>query len=436
MLSRFRKTVVTAVSLLLVASIIGCGGNNRSNSQAPGSELSAQDVNQATKFVAATKVEAEALVKLVNAAVAHQDVSAFNALIDEARMVDRILAGFELTEKFRTGFMQGMREGGGLTNLSSEIIGTVQRGGDYTFVRMIQKGDELRPLFRLVLPDSGGMNYHELIVTVDASRQPRIADIDVHLSGELLSQSIRRLVLPAVAAEDSGILAKLTGAESEFLNNVATLKKISELNKEQKPQEAMALFASLPETLQKDKTVLLTKLLVAQSLGDAEYSGVISDLERYFPNDTARDFRAMDLLAIQGQHEELIKTVDRLIAVIQDPYLNTLKIDALLALNRLEEARKSVREAKAAAPDRIDVYWVEIAMTLKVKDYAATAALLDEIGEKFGMTFNDLTTVPEYADFAASDIGKDWMARQAEAAAAQTSPSDTPASPVPGAPTP
>ena len=435
MLSRFRKTVVTAVSLLLVASIIGCGGNNRSNSQAPGSELSAQDVNQATKFVAATKMEAEALVKLVNAAVAHQDVSAFNALIDEARMVDRILAGFELTEKFRTGFMQGMREGGGLTNLSSEIIGTVQRGGDYTFVRMIQKGDELRPLFRLVLPDSGGMNYHELIVTVDASRQPRIADIDVHLSGELLSQSIRRLVLPAVAAEDSGILAKLTGAESEFLNNVATLKKISELNKEQKPQEAMALFASLPETLQKDKTVLLTKLLVAQSLGDAEYSGVI-DLDRYFPNDTARDFRAMDLLAIQGQHEELIKTVDRLIAVIQDPYLNTLKIDALLDLNRLEEARKSVREAKAAAPDRIDVYWVEIAMTLKVKDYAATAALLDEIGEKFGMTFNDLTTVPEYADFAASDIGKDWMARQAEAAAAQTSPSDTPASPVPGAPTP
>lgn len=51
-------------------------------------------------------------------------------------------------------------------------------------------------------------------------------------------------------------------------------------------------------------------------------------------------------------------------------------------------------------------------MQLKAKDHAATAALLDEIGEKFGMTFNDLATIPEYAEFAASEIGKEWMSRR------------------------
>jgi hypothetical protein len=58
-------------------------------------------------------------------------------------------------------------------------------------------------------------------------------------------------------------------------------------------------------------------------------------------------------------------------------------------------------------------------MQLKAKDHAATAALLDEIGEKFGMAFDDLTSVPEYAEFAASEIGKEWMSRQAAAPEAQ-----------------
>ena len=58
-------------------------------------------------------------------------------------------------------------------------------------------------------------------------------------------------------------------------------------------------------------------------------------------------------------------------------------------------------------------------MQLKAKDHAATAALLDEIGEKFGMAFDDLTSVPEYAEFAASEIGKEWMSRQAAASEAQ-----------------
>jgi tetratricopeptide (TPR) repeat protein len=208
-------------------------------------------------------------------------------------------------------------------------------------------------------------------------------------------------------------MARLTGVEAEFLKNISTMQKINELNQTQKYKEAYALFSTLPAALQKDKTVLMTKLLVAQHVGDNEYAQVIRELELNFPNDAARDFRAMDLLAMQEQHDELIKTVDRLLTVIQDPYLNILKVDSLLALNRTDEARQAVAEAKAVAENRIDVYWVEMSMLLKARNHSATATLLDEIGEKFGMTFNDLTTVPEYAEFAESPVGKDWMARHA-----------------------
>jgi len=338
-------------------------------------------------------------------------------------MVDRVLAGLDVDQAFRTNFTQGVREGGGLTKLSNEILGAVQRGGDFTFVRMIQKNDELRPLFRLTLPQSGGMNYHELVISVDANKQPRIADIYVYLSGELLSQSIRRLVLPSVAAANAGILAKLTGVESELIKNIGTIEKINELTSAQKYQEAFNLFGTLPEALQKDKTVLLTKLIVAQNLNDADYINVIRDLERNWPEDAARDFRALDLLSLQEQHSELIKTVDRLIAGIQDPYLNVLKVNSLLALNRVDEARQAVSQAQAVSPNRIDIYWLEVSIALKALDHATTATLLSEIGEKFGMVFDDLTSVPEYAEFAASDIGREWMTKQT---AGRSQPAESP----------
>lgn len=409
MSSRLRIVLASAANALLLLHSAGCGGSGKPTDSA--GEMTLGEVNSATRFVAASRTGCDELVKSIEAAVAHQDINAFNALIDEEQIMDRILAGLDTSEEFRTSFMQGMREGGGLANLSREIMGSVQRGGDYIFVRMVQAGEEIHPLFRLSLPESGGMNYHELIISVDAEKRPRIADIHVYLSGELLSQSIRRLVLPAVAAENAGIMAKLTGAESAFLNHVSTMQKINDLNRSQRYSEALALFQTLPESLQKDKTVLLTKLIVAQGVGDAEYTSVIRDLEKYYPDDPARDFRAMDLLAMQGQHDNLIKTVDRLITSIQDPFLNLLKVNSLLELNRIDEAHKAVADAKAAAPDRIDVYWTETSIALKEQNHAATAALLDEISEKFGMTFNDLNQVSEYANFAQSEIGKEWIAR-------------------------
>lgn len=403
------KSIRIFTLVLLLSPIAGCGESG--NTPAPVGEITAQGLNEATKFVPASREESDALVRSVEAAVANQDARAFSAILDQEKMVDRILVGLGVNAKFRAGFMKGMIEGGGLTNLSNEIIGAVQKGGDYKFVRMTENGGEFRPLFRLTLPDSGGINYHELVVSTDAAKRPRIADMYVYLSGELLTQTIRRLVLPAVAAENAGIMARLTGTESDFLKHISTMQQINSLQKSGQFQQAMGLFATLPDSLQRDKTILLTKLLVAQQLNDQEYAKVIKDLDQYFPNDAARDFRAMDLLVLQEQHEELIQTIDRLLAVLQDPYLNILKVDSLLALDRTEDAQKAVAAAKAVAPDKIDIYWVEISLTLRTKDHAQTAALLDEIGEKFGMTFNDLTAIPEYADFAASDLGKAWMAR-------------------------
>jgi len=77
---------------------------------------------------------------------------------------------------------------------------------------------------------------------------------------------------------------------------------------------------------------------------------------------------------------------------------------------------------KTVCPDRSDVYWMEIAVSLKTRNFAETARLLDEVGKTFGLEFRDLSTVPEYAEFIASDPGKLWIKKQEEAAESPASP--------------
>ena len=379
-------------------------------------EITDADIRAKTGFAPGSQEDADALVKAVEATVARTDKAAFQDLLNEPQLANRILAGLDVKEKFRAGFDKGMREGGGLSKLSSEIISTVEAGGDYSFVRHVKKGNEIRPLFRLLLPNLGGVNYHELVVAADATGQPRISDIYIYISGELLSQTIRRLVLPAAAAENKGILARLTGDEAALVRNFSILQKVNERKEAKDFQEAYRLISTLPRQFQKDKTVLLMKLLIAQQIGEEEYLKAIRELEEALPNDPSRDFLSIDLYATQGNHEKVVEAVDRLIAATEDPYLNYLKIDGLTSLGRMDEARAAIEAARAAGVDTLDVRWIELAFLLKSKDHAATAKMLDGIARKFGVEFKEISEIPEYADFVRSAPGKAWMRKHAAAA--------------------
>ena len=440
MFHRNSGSVFVATVVLASFSFVGCGG--KSESSTPVAEIAA-DIAEVTKggnvvpgeaaptvtFVAASQSQTEALIKSIEAAIAHQDAAAFSALIDEEQIISRILQGLNISEESRNGFAESMRSRDGMSSVSSEIMNAVQTGGDYHFVRIQQKGNEFHPLFRLTLPNSGGLNYHELIVSQDANGQPRIAEIEVFLSGEPVTQSLRRLVLPAFVAENTTIRESLKGTEAEYIANISTFERINELMSSQKFEQAMRHYTTLPATLQSDKASLMVKLSIAQQVSDEAYLNVIRELDTKFPDEPSRDLRARDMHSIQGKHEDAVKAIDRLIASIQDPYLSLLKVDSLIALNRMDEAQKAAAESKAASPDRIDAYWVEIGMLLKLKDHAATAKSLDEVADKFGIKFFDLKTVPEYAEFVASQQGKEWMTRHPPDSETHGPPSSVPSVP-------
>ena len=368
------------------------------------------DIRAKTGEAPGSREDADALAKAVEETVANKDAAAINRIFDEHLLANRIHVGLDVKGDARVAFEKGMRDGGGLAaSIMKEVMAAVEGGGDYRFLRHIRKENETRPLFRLLLPNFGGVNYHELIVARDATGEPRISDIYVHLSGELISQTIRRLVLPAYAAENRGLWARLTGSEAALVRNFSILEKINKRKEAKDFQEAYRLISTLPPQLQKNKTVMVMKFVIAQHLGVEEYSKVVHELETAFPDDPAKDFRSIDLYAPQENHQKVVEAVDRLIAANGDPYLNFLKLDSLVSLGRIRDGLAALEEARTAGVETLDAHWMELGFMIRTKDHATTARMLDKITATFGIEFSDLSQVAEYADFVASAEGQAWM---------------------------
>lgn len=405
-----RKTAFAiALACFCCVGLVGCADPGRgpeARKKTTDADIHAEPVGVSGS---GSQQDADAVAKAVEATVVRRDSAGLHALFDNAQFVNQVFAGLHPEKKFRAE-----AEAAGLSKLSTNIMSAVEGGGDYGFVRHVKRGTEIRPLFRLLHPNAGGLNYHELIVARDATGQPRISDIHVYISGERASQSIRRLVLPAVAANNEGIVAWLAREDAAIVRNFSILKKIIERNEAQDFPEAYRLILTLPRQLRKDKSILLLKLVIAQQLGSDEYLKTIRELEEAWPNDPASDLWAIDVYATQGNHEKVIEAVDRLIAATEDPYLNYLQVDGLVSLGRIDEARAAIAAARAAGVDTLDVHWVELGFLLSAREHAATADMLDTIAGKFGIQFEDILEIPEYADFVASEPGKAWMRKRAE----------------------
>ncbi len=364
---------------------------------------------------AASEQQVKDLVKELDAAVAHQSSSELGKLVDQAQLMDQILSGFVVVPEEKEEVVRGLMQVEGVSDLPDKIVAAVRIGGDYRFVRLISKDGQLRPLYRLTMPEDGGVNYHELVVEVSGDK-PLITNVYLYLSGESISESVRRVLIPALAAEDPSIVGKLTGSEAQILENRDVLRAINGLTSQEKFAEAFAKFEELSPELLQDRAILMTRLVISQGLGDAEQEKVVEELAKAAPGQPCSDFPLFALRKKQGRHEDVIQIVDRLQKVIEDPYLDLLKVDALLATGKADAAREAVVRVKTVCPDRSDVYWMEIAVSLRTKNFGETARLLDDVGKTFGLEFRDLSSVPEYSEFVASDAGKSWLKKQEEAA--------------------
>ncbi|MFN5900242.1 MAG: hypothetical protein ACK48Y_22125 [Planctomyces sp.] len=397
---------VVLAALLLAAS--GCGQQASEQPAAAGSAAGSAAAAAAARPVAlraADEQQSQQLAEQVRQAVAHLDSAALSKLASDEAFADRVLRGTDVSGSERREAVEGLS--GTLQEIFAGVVQGCTSGGSYSFVRLVQRGGEFRPLFRLCLPELSGINYHELVI-VQTAEGAKIADVDVYLSGECVSESLRRLVLPALAASNRGLQASLSAAEVQLLEFSDDIREIGNLQRGGQPKSALELFRRLPQVVQDSEPLQRLKVRICRNLGPDELAEALQQLFQATAADPGAGFTEVERLELLGQHAEVAAAVDRLREQIGDPYLGLLKIESLLKLDRGAEAAEAVAAAKAVSEGDADVALTDLRVRLHQRDFVGVAELLEGMQQ----SPTGAAEIPEYQEFLRSEAGQAWLQRQ------------------------
>jgi tetratricopeptide (TPR) repeat protein len=359
-------------------------------------------------------------------AVEAGDRASFNALVDWDTLLSAVVAGRDIPEGTRREMIVSLRKGiDGEAGYTAELFRTVEQGGTLAFLRMRQREGRPTVLFRLLRTDEvGGLAYSEFILRRLPDGRVRATDIYFYSMQRLFSEELRRIVSPVLAQHSRSVVDKLLNEERDYAQELDQLGRASKLLGQGKPREAMAIYNKLHPRTRTQRAVLLAHLRAAQQAGDEkECAAIREELRKQFPDNAYLQMLAIDELMVKKDYAGAMKVLDRLDQSLGgDPYLDAMRSTYALAHGDAWAARRFARRAIEREPSLIEGYWALVDCALKAEDHEETLARLEEIDRKFGIEFQDLNQVPQYAGFVKSPQHARWLDYLKSKNAARKSP--------------
>lgn len=332
------------------------------------------------------------------------DASVLDSRIDIDQLVARSTRGVAAPKGFADGFGQGVRRSG--VPLGKQIVAAWDDESDFHLLRMRLDGTVPHALFRVI--SKAGINYLDLELARNAKGEVVVSDIYPYISGELLSETLRRTYLQAANESGLNLVDKLMGKEQEFIKNLPKLQDMQRFSQQEKFAEVVKTFNELPLSLRQNKSFLLIRLNASSHLEEAEYQKAIADFEKAFPNDPSLDLISIDGQMMRKDYAAVMKTIDQLDARVKDPYLHYLRGSVMLDKGDGKAARRYFQSAIDAEPRLVMPYWVLISLSLTDKQYKDTARYLTGIERNAGVRLSDLTQLEQYQGFVKSKEYKAW----------------------------
>jgi tetratricopeptide (TPR) repeat protein len=332
------------------------------------------------------------------------DASVLDTRIDLERLIERSTRDTSTPKTFAEGFAKGMRRSG--MNLGKQLVDARDEESDFHLLRLRMERGAPRALYRVI--SKAGINYLDFELARNAEGKVVIADVYPHISGELFSETLRRMFLMAANEAGYDLLDKLMGKEQEFLKNLPKLQAMQRLGQEEKFAEVVKTYAELPPSLRQVKSFALLRLNAAAHLEEAEYQRAIDDFMKAWPEDPSVDLISIDGHMMRKDYAAVLKSIDRLDQRVRDPYLQYLRGSVLLEKGDDKEARRLFQAAIDAEPTLVTAHWVLIGLSLQDKKYKDTARYLTAIERDAGVTLNELEGLEQYEGFVKSPEYKAW----------------------------
>src|SRR5690606_24372100 len=167
-----------------------------------------------------------------------------------------------------------------------------------------------------------------------------------------------RMLLPTLANGAEKLLARLTGKERAYVENIEKIIEAQRLAAGGRGHDALHLLDQLPENLRKERFVMLQRVAMAQGAGREELLGEVEALAAAYPDDPTTQVHLIDGYVLKGEPERALEAVDRIEAgVLPDPYLDVIRANVLGATGEWGDARVAAKRAIEREPDLEAAHW-------------------------------------------------------------------------------
>jgi hypothetical protein len=346
----------------------------------------------------------------VEETIAQRDASYLDGRMDMEAFLSTVTRGIEAPPGFEQGFRKGVRSRSG-SMLAERLVATLeQEQGSYTFLRLLP-GQPRRALFRCV--SGAGVNYHELLLTRGARGEVVYTDVYIHLSGELLSDTLRRAYLAGVAQESRGVLDELMGKEVAYVKHMPQIKRLAELVQQRQHAQALQAWQALPAEVQQQSEVLLLRVQAAAGVSEPAYEEAMAAFAAAWPDSPALTLMSIDRHVLRKEWAQAQAALDKVDARVGgDPYLDLVRAGVFVQSGQPAQARARCeaamrREAGLAYPALCAL----LDVLLAEKDWRATAETLTRLEREHGVTWKDLTEVEAFAGFVRTPEFQEWLKR-------------------------
>ena len=410
--TRMRLTIVIVLLCAVAAAIVG------------GAYVAIERARTATSPIGTYGQASAEEAKALGARLAASLVAGEGKELDEAFDLDAMVGEAILPvrlfpaqrARFITDFVTGMHEAGSGT-LGAQLAKSA-KGGLITVIHVHEVNGRQRAMVRFV-DGAGALSYHDWVIGKDAQGRARVIDFYNYLSGQMFSEVIAGLALPAIAESTRTSLERLiTGGSHDA--DPAAYAAVSKAFNAGKPAEAMARWQELSEAQRTSRTGMFLRMRCSQALGDAPYQQAIEAITSAFPDDASLALIEIDGFLLRKEWDRSLASIDLVDrSVGGDPYLDCTRAGVLRLAGRLDQAKAAIARYLAAEPGVQQAWWTAVDIALATKDHVETVRLLLELERRFRITFKDLATNQAYADFVASPEYARWRERPAAHAGEQ-----------------
>jgi len=349
----------------------------------------------ATQPLTASQVVRE-FAQNIEAEMSAGDISGFRKAFDIPTLTTRAFGDLDASPNLRRQFGVGVNSG--LDQLVTALADNMKSGGGYAFLRLhIVKG-ELRAMFRMT--GKTGLNYHDMVLKVGPGDTVRVVDMYIATTGEELSDSYHRVLLPLVAEVDKGALARLTEGESEYVKNIGGARDmgLKVLNKDY--SGVHAIYEGLPVSLQSEQIVMLYDLQSLVHIDLKLYAQAMDRYEKAFPDSPSLSLLRIDSTMLAKDWTGMLATIDKLDKQVGgDIFLNVFRVTALQSLGRGDEALAAGEECLKVYPHCTEAYVALLQALAMQKNWVGTKDMMERMLAYSGKFLPTMTLDPVFSEF-------------------------------------